>query len=60
MHILGTTLVLFIVFFTTYLICDRISNIFRTVKQRPKYKSALVGGIIFSIGFSIMQYLSTM
>ncbi|UOB21443.1 hypothetical protein [Macrococcus armenti] len=42
MHTLGTALVLFIVFFTTYLLCDRISNIFRTVKQRPKYKSALV------------------
>ncbi|WP_269800657.1 hypothetical protein [Macrococcoides caseolyticum] len=42
------------------MICDRITNYFRTVKQPPKYKSALVGGIIFSIGLSIMQYWSTM
>lgn len=60
MHFIGTAVTLFIVFFITYMICDRVTNYFRTVKQPPKYKSALVGAIIFSIGLSIMQYWSTM
>lgn len=53
MHFIGTAVTLFIVFFITYMICDRVTNYFRTVKQPPKYRSALVGA-----SSSRLDYLS--